>query len=359
MAYDYVIVGAGMFGATLARELTDRGRKVLVIEKRPHTGGMCHTETLEGIPFNKYGPHVFHTNDEELWKYVQRFSEWDPFVCRTKAFYKGEFYSFPINLMTLYQLWGVRTPYEASVVLNALREPIENPQSLEEWALATYGREIYETFLYGYTVKQWGKNPKDLPKSILKRLPLRLTFDDNYFTDRFQAVPRFGYGAFFDRLLDGIEVKLGVDYVDDPVGVRSMGKLIYSGRIDEFYGYCYGELEFRTCRFVTEVYDGDYQGNPVVNYTDIAVPFTRVVEHKHFVRDLHPSKTIVTWEYPKACRRDDPPLYPIEDQKNSALYEKYLAIPTDAIFAGRLGHYRYLDMHQVMAQAISLAKKLT
>lgn len=348
-----------MFGAALARTLTDRGRKVLVVEKRDHLGGMCHSENVNGVIVHKYGPHVFHTNDQKTWDWVNRFATFEPFVVRTKAIAKGKLWSFPINLMTLYQLWDVRTPKEAEEKLKSERLEINDPKNLEDWVLSTYGREIYETFYVGYTKKQWGRDPRRLPAAIAQRLPNKLTFDDNYFLDRYQGIPEGGYAAFFEKLLDGIEVRTGVDFFSDRASLEDMGPVVYSGRIDEYFSYCLGELEFRSCDFVTIGSNGDYQGNAVINYCDLNVPFTRMVEHKHFMRHA-PEITYVTREYPMECGRMDTPLYPINDDKNMALYKEYLKLKpkTDVTFAGRLGSYRYLDMCEVIAQAFKIADKL-
>lgn len=357
MAYDFVIVGAGMFGASLARELTDRGKKVLVVEKRLHTGGMCHTEMREGLVYHVYGPHVFHTNDEGMWKHVNRFSEFVPYITRTKAAAGGRLWSFPINLMTLHQLWGVRTPAEAKAKLDYVRHFIRNPTTFEEWVLSTYGSEIYHKFFLGYTLKQWGRSPRDLPAAIAQRLPLRFTFDDNYFVDRYQGIPIGGYARFFDRLLQGIEVVLGLDFVSDRERLEGLGRVVYSGRIDEYFDYRFGELAFRSCRFESETLAGDFQGNAVVNYCDLDIPYTRIVEHKHFSNPRSPI-TIVTREYPDECGRGQDPLYPVNDTKNSELYARYREIPTNTIFAGRLGSYRYFDMCEVIAQAWTLAGRI-
>lgn len=357
--YDAVIVGSGMFGSTLARTLTDAGKKVLVVEKRPHTGGMCHTENRQGIVFHSYGPHVFHTNDERIWAYVNKFAGFVPFMTRTKAMAGGKLWSFPINLLTLYQLWGVETPREARRRLDEVRIKIPDPVTIEEWVLATYGEEIYELFFRGYTEKQWGRPASKLPAAIAQRLPVRLTFDDNYFTDRYQGVPEGGYAQLFDRMLDGIEVKLGCDFLGDAAGYLKVAKkVVYSGRIDEFFGYELGELEFRTCRFETKLLDGDYQGNPVINYCDLDTPWTRVVEHKHFT-NLRSRKTLITAEYPAACGRGPTPLYPVGDAKNLELLGAYQALAAaipNVVFAGRLGSFRYFDMCEVIAQAWHLAK---
>jgi UDP-galactopyranose mutase len=358
MSYDLVIVGAGMFGASFARTMTDRGKKVLVVEKRDQLGGMCHTDTREGIVFHRYGPHVFHTNDEGIWTFVNRFAKFQQFTTRTKAIAKGRIWSFPINLMTLNQLWDVRSPGEAALKLDEVRVRIENPDNIEDWVLATYGREIYETFFLGYTLKQWGRDPRSLPAAIARRLHCRLTFEDAYFSDRFEGVPDGGYAPMFQKMLDGIEVKTGCDFIEERTSLERQGRVVYSGRIDEFFGYKFGELAFRTCKFETKSLMGDFQGNPVVNYCDAETPWTRIVEHKHF-SNPRAQNTLVTREYPGECGRGGTPLYPINDVANMEIYRKYTEIPTDTIFAGRLGSYRYFDMCEVIAQAWKLAERLS
>ncbi len=357
MSYDFVVVGAGMFGAAFARTAADRGKKVLVVEKRSHLGGMCHTDVREGMIFHTYGPHVFHTNDPDIWGFVRRFATFDPFMVRTKAVALGRVWSFPVNLMTLYQLWGVKTPAEARRRLEEERVPIKDPDNLEDWVLGTYGREIYETFFKGYTRKQWGRDPRALPPCIAQRLPLRLTFDDNYFMDRFQGVPVGGYTPLFERMLEGIEIRTGCDFHAERTALERLGRVVYSGRPDEYFDFRFGPLAFRGCRFETELLEGDFQGNPVINYCDAAVPFTRIVEHKHFSNPRSP-KTLVTREYPEECGRGGTPLYPVNDRDNAALYRRYAEIPTKAVFAGRLGSYRYFDMGEVIAQAWKLVEKL-
>lgn len=357
MSYDAVIVGAGMFGSALARELTDRDKKVLVIDKRNHVGGMCHTEIREGIVFHNYGPHVFHTNDPRIWRWIKRFAEFDQFMVRTKAVAHDRIWSFPVNLLTLHQLWGVKTPEEARKRLDKERVTISAPENLEDWVLSVYGREIYELFFLGYTLKQWGRDPRTLPSSIVQRLPTRLSFDDNYFTDRYQGMPVGGYAPMFERMLDGIEVKTGCDFHSERASLEKLGQVVYSGRIDEYFGYRFGELAFRTCRFETQIMEGDFQGNPVVNYCDSEVPFTRIIEHKHF-SNHRTDKTLVTREYPEECGRGNTPLYPVNDKENAEIYRKYADIPTDVIMAGRLGSYRYFDMCEVIAQAWKIADKI-
>ena len=358
MAYDFVVVGAGLFGATVARTLTDRGKKVLVIDAKDHIGGMCYTEVIDGIIAHRYGPHVFHTSDDRIWKWVNRFASFYQFMVRTKVIYEEKIYSLPFNLMTFNQLWGVVTPAEAMQKIDSLRVPIGDPKTVEEWALSQLGHEIYDKFIFGYTVKQWGRHPKQLPASILKRLPIRFTFDDNYFSDKYQGLPEGGYTAMFERMLDGIEVRLGTDFFSDRALFEHLGNVIYSGRIDRYFDYVYGPLAFRSCEFETKVMDGDFQGNPVIHHSSRTVPYTRVVEHKHFGQYINP-KTVVTWEYPFECDQKSMPLYPVNDLKNMSLYKLYRSLPTSAIFGGRLGSYRYRDMHHVIAEALALAEKLT
>lgn len=359
MKYDFVVVGAGLFGSVFAREATDRGRKVLVIEKSQHVGGMCRTELRDGVLVHVFGPHVFHTNDERIWSWVNRFATFRQFMVRTKAISRGRVYTLPINLMTLGQLWeGVVTPADGEAALASRRVPIEHPQTVEELALARWGREIYEKFIYHYTKKQWGREPSKLPASILNRLPARMTYDDNYFQDRFQGVPYGGYSEMFDQMLAGVEVKLGVDFFEDRRSLSRLGQLIYSGRVDRYFEYEFGPLEFRSCRFETKTLDGDFQGNPVIHWVDPDVAHTRSVEHKHFSA-ISVSKTVVTWEFPFECDQKSMPLYPINDAKNNALFDKYMTLRSATVFGGRLGSYRYRDMHQVVAEAISLAERLT
>lgn len=358
MAYDYVVVGAGLFGATFARAVADRGKKVLLIDKRNHVGGMCYTERVNGILLHAYGPHVFHTDSDKIWNWISRFAEFYSFMVRTKATHQGRIYTLPFNLMTFHQLWGITTPADAKKKLEAVRVPIPNPTSLEEWALAQFGTEIYEKFILDYTKKQWGRDPKNLPASILKRLPVRLTFDDNYFDDKYQGLPVGGYTELFHRMLDGIEVRLGVDFFEDQQTFERMGQVIYSGRVDQFFNYCFGDLEFRSCKFDTKTMAGDYQGNPVMHYTEAQYPWTRVIEHKHFEK-LAVDHTAVTWEYPFECDRLAMPLYPVNDKKNMTLYARYRELPTKVVFGGRLGSYRYRDMHHVIGEALALADSLS
>jgi UDP-galactopyranose mutase len=357
MAYDLVIVGAGLFGSTLARSMTDRGRKVLVLDEKPHIAGMCHTARESGVLVHTYGPHVFHTNDNEIWGWLNRFSDFYPFIVRTKAISAGRLYTLPFNLMTFHQMWGVTTPSEARRKLDQVRIPIENPETIEEFALSSLGPEIYEKFVLPYSLKQWGRYPKDLPASILKRLPVRTSLDDNYFTDKYQGLPVGGYTQMFERILDGIEVRLNTDFFSDRKAFEGLGRIVYSGRVDKFFEYRYGDLEFRSCRFENRTVDGDHQGNPVIHWVDADVPWTRVIEHKHFENPANQS-SVITKELPFECDRKSMPLYPINDRKNMELYAKYRAIQTSAIFGGRLGSYRYRDMHHVIAEALRLSERL-
>jgi UDP-galactopyranose mutase len=360
---DYVIIGSGLFGSVCARKLTDWGSNCLVIDKRNHSGGNCYTENVAGIKVHKYGPHIFHTSNKVVWDYVNKYTEFNNFINRPKVFYNGKIYSFPINLFTLYQLYDVKTPEEAHKKLESVRVKNDFPQNLEEWALDKIGRDLYEIFIKGYTLKQWNRNPKDLPCSIIKRIPVRLTFNDNYYEDRYQGVSIGGYTRLFKKLLEGIEVKLESDYLDDREYYNKIGKkIIYTGNIDGFYNYQYGNLEYRTLRFETTTMDiPDYQGNAVINYTNSNIPYTRCVEHKYF--DFTDSKnTVITREYPEEWDLWKEPLYPINDAKNGEIYYKYKLLAEkekNVIFGGRLGTYSYLDMDQTINLALLAVKKET
>lgn len=353
--YDYMVVGAGLFGAVFAHEMKKAGRSVLVIDARSHLGGNIYTENMAGINVHKYGPHIFHTNDKAIWDYVQQFAEFNHFTYRPRVNYRGEIYSFPINLMTLYQVWGVKTPVEAFKKLEEVRVPCGQSPNLEEWAISQVGPEIYERFIYHYTKKQWGREPKLLPSFIIRRLPIRLTYDDNYFTDRYQGIPIGGYTQIVEKMLDGIEVKLNEKY-SPTVCAR---KVVYTGPIDEFFNYCYGDLEYRSLRFETEhLEQEDFQGVAAVNYTD-ETPFTRIIEHKHFEFGKQPT-TVITKEFPQEWTRGREAFYPVNDETNNvryALYQQKAAETENVIFGGRLGTYKYYDMHQVVAQALHAARK--
>lgn len=358
--YDVLIVGSGLFGAVFARQCLDAGKKVIVLEKRKHMAGNCYTKDADGIQQHVYGPHIFHTNSDKIWKYVQQFGRFNNFVNRPKVSFRGDLYSFPINLFTLYQLFGVKTPQEAQEWLEGARAKIDDPQNLEEWALSQVGPAIYHMFIYGYTKKQWQREPKDLPASIIKRLPIRLNFDDNYFTDRYQGIPEQGYTALIENMLDGADVALEQNYLKAREYWDARAKLVvFTGCIDEFYGQQYGALDYRGLRFETTRHEiPDYQGNAVINYTDAAVPYTRIVEHKHFAW-VNTPYTYVTREYPANYGLNCfTPYYPITDAKNSALYARYAALAKQEskhIFGGRLAEYRYYDMHQVIGSALTTA----
>ena len=353
--FDYLIVGAGLFGSVFAREMMDAGKKVLVIDKRSHIGGNCYTENINGINVHTYGPHIFHTSNKEVWDYMNKFTTFNHFSYRPKVNYKGKIYSFPINLMTIYQVFGVATPELAKTALENDKIKIEFPRNLEEWMLSQVGEELYNIFIKGYTTKQWGRSPKTLPSSIVKRIPIRLTFDDNYYFDNYQGIPIGGYTQMFEKLLEGAEIRLNTNYFDDREYFNSLAKkVVYTGSIDEFFEYKYGKLDYRSLRFETEILDiKDYQGNAGINYTDINVPFTRIVEHKHFEFGDQP-QTIITREYPSSTGE---PYYPIEiDNSNIGIYRILAKKEPNVIFGGRLGEYKYMDMHQVVASALEIAK---
>jgi UDP-galactopyranose mutase len=358
--YDYLIVGSGLFGSIFAREMTDKGANCLVIDKRMHIGGNCYTRNVDGIHVHEYGPHIFHTNSKRIWDYMNRWTEFNHFVFRPKVLYEGSLYSFPINMMTLYQLWGTKTPIEAERKLKEVRIDIPNPQNLEDWILSQVGEEIYEKFIRGYTIKQWNRDPKNLPSSIIKRLPIRLTYDDNYFDDRYQGIPVDGYTPIFERLLNKIPIELGVDYLKDRDRWDALAKkIVYTGAIDEFFNYDMGTLEWRSLRFEHETLNiPDYQGVVVVNHTNTNTPFTRICEHKHFNFGKQ-DHTVITREYPQNWDSTKEKFYPINDEKNNNLFRSYEErIDRDRfIFGGRLADYKYYDMHQVVGSAISKSEK--
>lgn len=361
--YDYLIVGAGLFGAVFAHEAKKAGKKCLVIDKREHIAGNIYTKEVEGIAVHCYGAHIFHTSDKEVWEYVNQFAEFNRYTNAPIARYKDELYNLPFNMNTFYGLWGVKTPEEAKEKIREQREAagIKEAANLEEQAISLVGSDIYEKLVKGYTEKQWGKRAKELPAFIIRRLPVRFTYDNNYFNDRYQGIPIGGYTAMVERMLEGIEVQTGVDFFKNRKEYENLAKrIVFTGMIDEFYGYCFGELEYRSLRFETEVLDVEnYQGNAVVNYTEYEVPYTRIIEHKHFEYGTQP-KTVITREYPATWHRGDEPYYPMNDDKNNALYAKYKekAEQEDkVIFGGRLGQYKYYDMHQVVAEALQCVKR--
>jgi UDP-galactopyranose mutase len=355
MRYDYLIVGAGMFGATFARLAADAGRSCLVIDKRSHIGGNCHTETIEGINVHTYGAHIFHTNDEAVWRFVNRFAEFNNYVNSPKAVAKGKLYSLPINMNTFYELWGAVTPDDAESIIEQQRFK-GVPRNMEELALSLVGRDVYETLVRGYTEKQWGRPPSELPPFVFKRVPVRFTFDNNYFNDRYQGIPIGGYTKLFERMLDGIEVRLDTDYLADIDRFNSLAnQIVFTGCLDELFGYEFGDLEYRSLEFKHEIKDiSNYQGNAVFNYCDREIPYTRVIEHKHFERVESPT-TVVTREFPKDHTRGMIPYYPINDKKNQDRYLRYKAkanaLPK-LIIGGRLAEYRYMDMEAVIRSAI-------
>lgn len=363
MKYDYLIVGAGLFGAVFAQQAKQAGKTVLVIDKRSHLGGNVYTEEVEGIQVHRYGAHIFHTSDRKIWEYVQQFAVFNRYTNSPVARYKDEVYNLPFNMNTFYQMWGVKTPEEAKEKLKSqIREAaVCEPKNLEEQALSLVGKDIYEKLIRGYTEKQWGKRAKELPSFIIRRLPVRYTYDNNYFNDSYQGIPVGGYTRMVERMLDGVEIRLNTDYFLAREELdRLADRVVFTGMIDAYYGECYGKLDYRSLRFETEVMDTpNYQGNAVVNYTEYEVPYTRIIEHKHFEFGTQP-KTVITREYPAAWTGKEEPYYPINDERNNRLYEKYKALADRedrVIFGGRLGMYRYYDMHQVIAEALESARK--
>lgn len=360
MNYDYLIVGSGLFGAIFARELTDRGARCLVVDKKNHIGGNCYTSNVNGIHVHDYGPHIFHTSNKSIWDYMNKWTTFNHFVYRPKVKHKNKLYSFPINLFTMYQLWGTETPEQAEQKLKEVRISIETPKNLEEWILTQVGQEIYEKFIYGYTKKQWGRHPNSLPASIIKRLPIRLTMDDNYFDDIYQGIPIGGYTQIFEKLLKDIPIETGVDYLQDRTRLDSISKkIVYTGAIDEFFDYDLGMLEWRSLKFEHEVLNiKDYQGNAVINNTEEDVPYTRIIEHKHFEYGKQ-ENTVVTKEYPQKWDKNKDKFYPVNDEINNELYLKYKQkIDTNKfIFGGRLADYKYYDMHQVVGSSLTRSNK--
>lgn len=363
--YDYVVVGSGLFGATIANILSENNKKVLVIEKRNHLGGNIYTELKNGIYVHKYGAHIFHTSNREIWNYVNRFSEFNNYVNSPIANYKGELYNLPFNMNTFTKLWHITTPKEAKEIIEKQKQVLNGkiPTNLEEQAISLVGTDIYEKLVKGYTEKQWGKDCKNLPNFIINRLPVRYTFNNNYFNDRYQGIPIDGYTKIIERMLEKCDVELNVNYLNDKEKYNSFAdKIIYTGMIDEFYNYCYGHLEYRSLKFVEEIYHDidNYQGNAVINYTDRDTPYTRIIEHKHFnFSDV--KGTIITKEYPDEWNIDKEAYYPINDEKNNLLYQKYKKLANKEekiIFGGRLGEYKYYNMDQVIDSALKLTKKI-
>ena len=358
--FDFLIVGAGLTGAVVAYEMTRKGRSCLVIDKRDHIAGNIYTFEKEGICVHKYGAHIFHTNSPEIERFVRQFSDFNRFTNSPLACYKGKLYNLPFNMNTFYELWGTATPEEARKRIEQEKAPYQDgpKDSLEDYALSLVGQEFYETFIKGYTEKQWGRSAKELPSSILKRIPLRFIYDNNYFSDNFQGIPVNGYTPIIEKMLQKAEVRLNTPYT--PELGKCANCTVYTGPIDEFFGYRFGCLEYRGLRFETKTLDiPDFQGNAVVNYTERDIPYTRIIEHKHFAFGTQP-KTVITYEYPAEWKPGEEPYYPINDEKNDALYRKYLReCPENLVFAGRLGAYRYYDMNVTITEALKLSDSLS
>lgn len=361
--YDYLVVGSGLFGSVFAREMTDRGYSVLVLDKRSHIGGNVYTEEVEGIQVHRYGAHIFHTNNRKVWNYINRFAEFNRYTNSPIANYKGELYSLPFNMYTFHAMWGVKTPQEAAERIEQQRTAagITEPVNLEEQAISLVGRDIYEKLIKGYTEKQWGKPCTELPPFIIRRLPVRLTYDNNYFNARYQGIPIGGYTRMMENLLEGVERILGVDYLQQKERFDALAdKVLFTGPIDAYFNYCYGALEYRSVSFETEVIETpNYQGNAVINYTDRETPWTRIIEHKWFEGTETP-KTVISREYSHSWAPGEEPYYPVNDAKNSQLYERYKTLAgaeKGILFGGRLGQYRYFDMDAVIEEALTLAEK--
>ena len=363
---DYLIVGAGLAGATFARTMTDKGYSCMVLDKRVHIGGNIYSSKLEGIEVHQYGPHIFHTDNERVWKFINRFTEFNQFVYSPVANFHGKLYNLPFNMNTFYQLWGTKTPAEAQRIINEQITGfrITEPTNLEEQALKLVGKDIYEKLVKGYTEKQWGTDCKELPAFIIRRLPIRFTYDNNYFNHPHQGIPKNGYTAMVEQMLSGIEVQLGVDFLKHRETYEKQANcVVFTGPIDAYYDYCYGTLEYRSLHFETEVLSvGNYQGVAGMNFTDIETPYTRIVEHKHFLfGEGNPDRTVITREYPALWKQGKEPYYPINNDKNNALYAQYRKRSEQekkVIFAGRLGQYQYFDMDKVIESILKLTDTL-
>lgn len=366
--YDYLVVGAGLFGATFAYEAAKRGKRIKVIEKRDHIAGNIYTKEVDGIQVHQYGAHIFHTSNKEVWDYINQFAEFNRYTNSPVANYKGEMYNLPFNMNTFSQMWGVRTPAEAMAKINEQRQEMagKEPQNLEEQAISLIGRDIYEKLIKGYTEKQWGQKATELPAFIIRRLPVRLVYDNNYFNDTYQGIPVGGYTQIVEKMLDSdlIDVETGVDFFDKKNEyLKDYPKIVFTGMIDQFFDYQLGELQYRSLRFETEEKNiGNYQGNAVINYTDAETPYTRIIEHKHFEFGKgDKDKTVITREYPADWHRGDEPYYPINNQRNNELYKQYAKLASEeannVIFGGRLGQYRYYNMDQVLHAALTAVNK--
>ena len=363
MKYDYLIVGSGLFGSIFAYEANRRGKKCLVIDKRLHVGGNIYTEEIENINVHKYGAHIFHTSNTEIWNYIQKFATFNRYTNSPIAKYKNEIYNMPFNMNTFNKLWGVITPEEAKNKINEqIKESgIIKPKNLEEQAILLVGKDIYEKLVNGSTKKQWGRLCTELPTFIIKRLPVRFTSDNNYFNDLYQGIPIGGYTKIIEKMLEGIEIKLNYDFFEHREDLKSIAnKIVFTGMIDQYYDYCFGELEYRSLRFESEILNiENYQGNAVVNYNEYEIPYTRIIEHKHFEYGSQP-KTVITREYPTTWRKGDEPYYPLNDDRNNELYTKYKKLADEEdniIFGGRLGLYKYYDMHDIIGEALKCVKK--
>ena len=364
MHYDYLIAGAGLFGAVFAHEMHKQGRKVLVVEKRDHIAGNIYTEKVMGINVHRYGAHIFHTSDEEVWNYVNQYARFNHYVNSPVAVYRDELYNLPFNMNTFSRMWNIKTPKEAKEIIAKQTGEFAGitPQNLEEQALQLAGRDVYEKLIKGYTEKQWGRDCKELPSFIIRRLPVRYTYDNNYFNDLYQGIPVGGYNVMIHKLFEGCEIETGVDYLENREYYNSLGgTVVYTGTIDGFYDYCFGRLEYRSLRFETEVLEEEnHQGVAVVNYTDRETPYTRIIEHKHFEFGTQP-KTVITREYPVSWQEGMEPYYPVNDEKNQALYQKYAKLAEkeeNVIFGGRLGEYKYYDMDKVIESAMKKAEEI-
>jgi UDP-galactopyranose mutase len=362
--FDYLIVGSGLYGSTCAHELRNRGKRVLVVEKRDHIGGNIYTENVEGIQVHRYGAHIFHTNNKDIWDYVNQFAEFNRYTNSPVANYKGRIFNLPFNMNTFNQLWGVITPEQAQAKIKEQQSEFasESPQNLEEQAIKLVGRDIYEILVKGYTEKQWGRPANELPSFIIKRLPVRFTYDNNYFNDRFQGIPIGGYTQIIEKMLNGIDVRCNTDYFNDRNELDKIAKtIIYTGPIDRYFDYCYGKLEYRSLRFETEIIrKANVQGNAVVNYTDRDTPYTRIIEHKHF-DPVDTQNSVITREYPSEWQEGLEPYYPVNNERNDTLYRQYRdlsRLETKVFFGGRLARYRYYDMHQIIASALKDLQKM-
>ena len=370
--YDYLIVGAGLYGAVFAHEANKAGKRCLVVDKREHIGGNIYTENIHGINVHRYGAHIFHTSDKKVWDYINRFAEFNNYINSPVAVYKDEMYNLPFNMNTFSRMWGIRTPQEAKEIIDRqVRElNIKEPKNLEEQALSLVGTDVYTKLIKGYTEKQWGRDCRELPAFIIKRLPLRFVYDNNYFNDRYQGIPIGGYTAIVEKMLEGIEVRLNTDFLkpENRSELSAMAdRIIYTGQIDQYFDYRLGVLEYRSVRFETEELDvANYQGNAVVNYTEREVPYTRIIEHKHFEKLGQPGgpadvpTTIISREYSSEWKKGDEPYYPVNNDRNNALYAEYAALAAkekNVIFGGRLGQYRYYDMDKVIGEALKMAEQ--